>query len=222
MENKKELKNLGRAVFCMLGIVILFLLIHTTRNYLIIRDLQKKILPYVSSTNYHIKSVATEGDDIVVNMDYYRKGDRQVVFMVRNKNGEINKMTIYDNGKRTDTFVETAYEKIANLDSGNLMLVNIYNMLETENNWQTFLYSIGAKIRSKKVNDKNCYTVDSFFTTSYMYAEGENIVCIDKETGLMVYNQSGDIISEREYEFDNVDDSIFVEPDISQYTLGER
>jgi hypothetical protein len=26
-------------------------------------------------------------------------------------------------------------------------------------------------------------------------------------------------ISEKEYEFDNVDDSIFVEPDISQYTL---
>ena len=26
---------------------------------------------------------------------------------------------------------------------------------------------------------------------------------------------------EREYEFDNVDDSIFVEPDVSQYSLDE-
>ena len=29
------------------------------------------------------------------------------------------------------------------------------------------------------------------------------------------------MIMEREYEFDNVDDSIFVEPDVSQYSLDE-
>jgi len=29
------------------------------------------------------------------------------------------------------------------------------------------------------------------------------------------------MMMEREYEFDNVDDSIFVEPDVSQYSLDE-
>ena len=29
-------------------------------------------------------------------------------------------------------------------------------------------------------------------------------------------------LTTREYEFDNVDDSVFVEPDISQYTLKDK
>lgn len=37
----------------------------------------------------------------------------------------------------------------------------------------------------------------------------------------MKTNENGTTI-EKEYEFDNVDDSIFVEPDIGQYTLKEN
>ena len=47
-------------------------------------------------------------------------------------------------------------------------------------------------------------------------------VYIDKDTGLSVKNEIDKIVTEREYEFNNVEDSIFVEPDISQYTLKEN
>ena len=42
---------------------------------------------------------------------------------------------------------------------------------------------------------------------------------IDKETGLFLQTTETEIITERDYEFYNVKDSIFIEPDISQYTL---
>ena len=37
-----------------------------------------------------------------------------------------------------------------------------------------------------------------------------------------VKSTEADIVNEREYEFNTVDDSIFTEPDISQYTLKEN
>ena len=40
-------------------------------------------------------------------------------------------------------------------------------------------------------------------------------------TGLYVKSIIDESNSEREYEFDTVDDSIFSEPDISQYTLKQ-
>ena len=42
-----------------------------------------------------------------------------------------------------------------------------------------------------------------------------------KNTGLYVKSIIDESNSEREYEFDTVDDSIFSEPDISQYTLKQ-
>lgn len=50
----------------------------------------------------------------------------------------------------------------------------------------------------------------------------KNITCIEKNTGLMVNMTENTVVTEREYEFNNVDDSIFIEPDISQYTLKEN
>ena len=44
---------------------------------------------------------------------------------------------------------------------------------------------------------------------------------IDKETGLFVKTTQNGTTTEREYEFNNVQDSIFIEPDIGQYKLKE-
>ena len=42
---------------------------------------------------------------------------------------------------------------------------------------------------------------------------------IDKDTGLIVKRITSAETVEKEYEFNNVDDSVFVEPDISKYEL---
>lgn len=216
MKIKKVLKIIG----IIISILIILMLIHTIRNYIIITDLQSKISNYQNSKNYHIKSVANSEDGTTnTKMDYYRKNNKQAIFIERNTNGETIKLSMYDNGERVDTFIETQDSKNAKLNSDDLMTVNIYNYLETDNKWQTFLGSITARIKSTNLNGKECYIVKGFLSSTSLTSEGAEIY-IDKETGLFLKTTEVEIITERDYEFDKVEDSIFTEPDISQYTLN--
>lgn len=215
MKTKKVLKIIG----IVMAILIILILIYTIRNYIIITDLQSKILNYQDSKNYHIKSVANSNDGTTnIKMDYYRKDNKQVIFIERNANGDIIKLSMYDNGERVDTFTETQNTKTVKLNSGELMTVNIYNYLETDNKWQTLLGCITAKIKSTNFNGKECYIVKGFLSSTSLTSEGAETY-IDKETGLFLKTTEAEIITERDYEFHNVEDSIFTEPDISQYTL---
>lgn len=219
-ENKKG-KKILRIVLLIIAILIVIVLVHTIRNYVIITNLQNKISQYSDSTNYHMKSVANEVNGTIVTMEYYRKDNREVVFLERNINGEKSNIAMYNNGERTDIFTVTADSKIAQLDSGTILSVNIYNQLETENNWQTFIESLLVKIRKTSCNDRECYEINGSASPMSLISEGEKIF-VDKDTGLLTKTVMNDIVSEREYEFNNVQDSIFVEPDISQYTLKEK
>ena len=221
MEKKKIIKNVLKIALIVIAILLVILIIHTIRNYVIVTDLQNKIAEYNDSTNYHIKSVATENNGTIVKMDYYKKDDKQVVFMERMANNEVTKISMYNNGERTDTFTETKDSKIAQLNSGTIMSVGIYNHLENDSKWQTILGCISAKIKSVDYNGKECYIVKEFMSSTSLTSKGAETY-IDKETGIFVKSIEAGIVNEREYEFNTVDDSIFTEPDISQYTLKEK
>ena len=213
MKMKKILMVLG----IIIAILVVIVLVHTIRNYMIITDLQNKISQYADSVNYYTKSIATVKDGTIT-MEYYRKDNNQVVFLERNLNDTINKIAMYNNGEKTDTFTQTPDTKIAQLNSGTIMSIGIYNHLETENNWQTFLGSMLASVKSTNYNGKDCYIIKGFMSSTSLTFEGAETY-IEKDTGLFIKDIEGETITEKEYEFDNVDDSIFVEPDISQYTL---
>ena len=215
MKMRKILMVLG----IIIAILVMIVLVHTIRNYMIITDLQNKISQYVNSANYYIKSIATVKDGTIT-MEYYRKDNNQVVFLERNLNDTINKIAIYNDGEKTDTFTQTPDTKIAQLNSGTMMSINIYNHLETENNWQTFLGSMLTSVKSTNYNGKDCYIIKGFMSLTSLTFEGAETY-IEKDTGLFIKDVEGETITEKEYEFDNVDDSIFVEPDISQYKIQE-
>ena len=62
------------------------------------------------------------------------------------------------------------------------------------------------------------YIIKGFFSSNSL-VNGSEEIYIEKDTGLYFKTIEEERISEREYEFNKVDDSIFVEPDISQYKL---
>lgn len=214
MRTKKILKIIG----IILIILLVLTLIHTIRNYIIIRNLQNKISKYSNSTNYFVKSESTKNDGTKIIMKYYQKDNKQAVFLEKTSNENEIKISRYNNGERVDIFTETKDSKVAQLDTSTLISVNIYNQLETDNKWQTFIGSIISNIRSEKCNDKECYAIKGFTSTTSLTFE-ETKIYIDKDTGLLVKVIEDETISNREYEFNNVEDTIFVEPDISQYTL---
>ena len=215
MSKKKILKIIGMILL----IVIVVVLIHTIRNYFIISDLQEKVEKYLDSTNYYIKSIATENGGTVVTMEYYRKDNKEVVFLERNLNGEITKISMYNNGERIDTFTENKEVKTAQLNSASLMSINIINPLETTNKWQTFIGSVFANVKSTNYNEKDCYIVKNFMSLPFTHNAK---TYIEKDTGLFIKEIQKELSTEKEYEFDKVDDSIFVEPDISQYKIQEN
>ena len=214
MKIKKVLKILGIIVV----ILIILLLIYTIRNYVIIRNLQNKFSQYSNSSNYYIKSVSTDRDGTIVTTEYYQKDNKQALFLEKNLNGELSKISMYNNGERTDIFWENEENKTAQLDSGTTISMDIYNYLETDNNWQTFLGCLTSRIKSTNYNEKDCYLINGFMSSTSLTSKDAEIY-IDKETGLFVKTNESGIVNEREYEFDKVDDSIFEEPDISQYTI---
>ncbi len=214
MKIKKILKIIGIIV----GILIILLLVHTIRNYIIITDLQDKFSQYSDSSNYYIKSIATEDNGTIITMEYYSKDNKQVVFLERNINGETSKISMYDDGEKTDTFWDNKENKIVQLDSETMIEINIYNRLETDNNWQTFLGSIFASVKSTNYNGKECYIIKGFLSSNLLNFESAEIY-VEKDTGLFVKAIEGSTTTEREYEFDNVEDTVFSEPDISQYTV---
>ena len=53
----------------------------------------------------------------------------------------------------------------------------------------------------------------------FLNDENKNEVYLEKDTGLVVKAVFGDEVIDRNYEFDNVDDEVFVEPNIGEYKL---
>lgn len=214
MKVKKILKILGLFLF----ILLICLLIYVMRNYVIITDLQNKVVKYSNSTNYHIKEKTVDNGITTSEMNYYKKNNNQVVFMQRNFDNL--KMSIYDNGVKINTFVEISDSKTAHLDCSEFEPIYIYNNLETDSKSQVFLESITAQIKSVNYNGKECYCIKGFMPSDSLTGiEAE--LFIDKETGLlikMIEEETG-LITEREYEFDKVEDSIFEEPDINLYSV---
>lgn len=216
MDKKKILK----IILIIITIIFIIFLIRTVRNYIIITDLQNKISAYANSNNHNIKIITTENNGTVMKVDYYKKDNKKVVFLEREMNGEKTKLSIYDTGDVHHTFTDTKDVKKVSLNGG-FIEVQLYNGAETENIGQTILSSIIADIKSVKENGKEYYQLKHTVSPYSMSFEGETVL-VDKDTGLMYKNTNNNSTSTREYEFNNVDDLIFIEPDISEYELQEN
>ncbi|MCI9063213.1 MAG: hypothetical protein HFJ17_01205 [Clostridia bacterium] len=217
--NKKKIIS---GVLLIVFIVIMLLIIHTLRNFIIVKRLQENIKPYLESKNYHIKTKTIDDKGMEVILNYYHKDEKELAILENNSNGNNSKMSMYNNGQRIDVFYDTPTEKKVQIDSKGSMLVNTCNYLETENDWQTLIACIPAIIKNVEYNEKKCYSINNFMSSLFLIGNEKNEIYFDKDTGLYLKAMMDEQISEREYEFDKVTDEIFVEPDISKYELQEN
>ena len=215
-------KKYGKKVFKIIGIILLvaiaLILIHTIRNYIIITKLQNNIAKYSNSENYYVHVKTIESSGTKLDIKYYRKGNKQANFLEKDDNGKVVKLNVYNNGERTDMFIDNGNEKIAKLNSVEFAPIDIYNYIETSNQAEKFLLSFISNIKLTNYNEKNCYIVKTSYSSLILNGKNSEYY-IDKDTGLCVKTNEKGTNSEREYEFDNVDDSIFTEPDIGQYKI---
>lgn len=220
--NKKIVKKILKTILIILLVLFVLFLLHSFRNFMIFRKLQKSIEPYLSSTNYHLHSINSQdnGDSIV--MDYYKKGSKETSIIERVSEKNPTKISTYINDESVTTYIDTPSEKYVTPNRNIVLSINIYNWCESDNNWQTFLISAFCNIRTSKYNEKDCYIISNFFSPYFLYDSSDsNLLYVEKDTGLLLKTQVGSMVSERSYEFNTVDDSFFVQPNINEYTLKE-
>lgn len=228
-----EKKEVGKKVLKIIGIILLIVfaifVINTIRKLAIIKSIQRTASQYTSSTNYHIKSVASGmNDGITTTINSYCKNEKKLTVVERSKDGKVDsKLSTYDDGKRKNMFSES--EEIKRVDIGIEsefdIGIRVFDYFEgITNNMQLMCLAIASKVEDIEYNGKKCYRIADCPAPSIMQDAINNIneVYIDKDTGLVIRTHFGNAISEREYEFNNVQDEVFIEPDLKEYEIVKK
>jgi len=206
-------------------ISILAFLAFTIREMITLKNLNIKVAQFVNNNEHYEKIINDSGNTTTIT-EYYCKGDNAVLFLntTLNSTGETRKLTNYFKGDKVNSYIESGEDKIALLNTNGIPSKVMIRQVDSGNNlWELFLISLATSIRSEECNGKDCYVLSL----------GENSkTYIDKETGLTLKAIEGTVVDENgnesvqtmqyHYEFDNVDDNIFVEPDISKYKIQEN
>ena len=206
-------------------IAILAFLAFTIREMITLKNLNKKVAQYVNNNEHYEKIINDSGNTTTIT-EYYCKGNNAVLFLntTLKDTEETRKLTNYFKGDKVNSYIESGEDKIALLNTNGVPSKVMIRQVDAGNNlWELFLMALATSIRSEEYNGKDCYVLSL----------GENSkTYIDKETGLTLKAIEGTVVDENGnesvqtmeyyYEFDNVDDNIFIEPDINEYKIQEN
>jgi len=218
MEKKKIIKIVLLVVFIVL-VIFLGIII---KRMIIISDISNKVSKYKDNNNHYEKIVTDYNGESKTTSEYYCKGDNAVMIVetTTKQSNEIKKLTQYLKGETSNSYFDVGTTKLAVLNSSGVpSKMEIMSIDYNNSFWNLFYLALITPIKTVEYNGKECYLLDSFeLRHSY----------IEKDTGLTLkaidgQNENESICtSEYEYNFDGVDDSIFIEPDISQYEVKEN
>ena len=234
---KIEKKLIMVIVLCIIVMVLVIFSFMTIQKMKIIQDLEVKRSQYSDIQNYYLKQESYTGGP-KVDIELWKK-DTEVFWRITSiyADNHRNITKRYTDGTITNSYYEEQVDdqitKEAVLgEKGNyLWLGNIvFDCLHTENSWKLFRACSFCSIKTETVNGKECYKISNFHPdNSTLIPEGDSSIYIDKKTGLVVRQMTGEIeldTGERiqtyqdfEYKFNCVTEKDLVEPDITGYTV---
>lgn len=218
-----KLKILRRILLTIFILIIIFLGF-TVRKMIIINDLNNKASKYEEINNYYIKIINDSGSTTTVSQ-YYSKGNNAILYLNTNikSTGQTRKLINYYKGDKTNTYIEADGNKVALLDTDGLpSKIRIVTLDYGNSIWNLFQGALATSIKTGEYNGKECYIL-SLGKNSETYIEKATGLRIKAKEGIAVDNNGNEtpIKVEYYYEFGNVKDDIFAEPDISQYEVKE-
>ena len=226
---RNKIKILKFIIFIILAIFVLVI----GRRIIIIKSLQNKVNSIKVNTNYHMVQYDYGGVYYRKNEVYSKDGKTVLIITMNNTNG-LQKIIKYTNGDKANIYIESNDNKVVSLNQDASFPPNytgIKNYIETNTLGEFILNSIRCKITTVRINGKECYKIDKFYSSNFLYENDEGwSVYIDKETGLPVRtfgetltNENGTftIVKDYQYDFSNVENDVFIEPEISEYKVEE-
>lgn len=220
---------LGSIAIIILSIILTFWA-NTLRNYRILEELRQTLKETQKTSNYHLTMSTKAGNNGLIVMDIYGK-DGKVVSMSQAITiyGQRYKTTSYFKGNRRALYKEgdngKQYEKTVEIDENyNIGYWGVGNWFleepETEGGTSKLWLSTRVKIAKTTYQGKECYVIEN---DRFSKDPNKHIIYyIEKDTGLIVRQIQNDENCDYEYEFGNVDDEIFKEPNREEYELIGR
>ncbi len=207
MEKKKM--KFWKKILIVIGVIFIILLIAVIRKFMILSHLENISKSMINSNNYYVETYSLQENCMQIAKSYNKENTYLTVLETTSKNtGQENQLTVYDNGTETIRIIQTAEEKIALVGGtavGGKISVNVYATYG-QGFWSKFQLAMLSTITTEKINNKECYLVESVLGWKKW---------IDKETGLVIREYTNGDITDFYYEFDVVEDSDIQKPDIS-------
>jgi uncharacterized protein YxeA len=208
--------KLWEKILIIVLIVCVILAIFVARKVAIINNLANASKEYADKTNYLAIVQSLQNGNVNMLKSYNKDGSYLTTMQVYGKNIQAERsLTIYKKDGEEIGIIQSGEEKIALLD-GNLVGgdVQVANTLSVvgDNVMQKILFAISSRITTDDYNSTECYLIEL----------DDWKLWVDKETGLIIREINGGIVSERFYEFDNVGDEDIIKPDISDCKIQEN
>ena len=230
-------KSVMVIVLCIIVMILVIFLFMTIQKMKIIQDLEAKRSQYSNIQNYYLKQESYAGGP-KVDIELWKKDTEtfwRITAIYADNHRNITKR--YTDGTITNSYYEEQIddqitkEAVLGEKEEYLIIDNVtFDPLHTENSWELFKACSFCSIKIETINGKVCYKISNFHSSnSSMEAKGDTSIYVDKETGLMVRQMSGEVeldtgekiqtYQDFEYKFNCVTEEDLAEPDITGYTV---
>ena len=234
-ENKKvkffkKYRNKLRVLRIILLVIVLVFVINTGRKVYIINDLNNKAKEYINSENYKKTIYLLDSGKYVKSEGYCLNNKQKIVITTIDENGEKEVVTVYGEkgSNKINTYTEKEGKKTARINEQGEVSIEIGDAFYGLDNKATLIiYAILTNINKTTFNGEECYYVsgpENLGPYKLMYVNKNNGLIISRiafETEF-VNSEKGRVPStEYKFEFNNVTEEDFIEPDISEYEIIE-
>ena len=219
---KKKIK-LWKKILIIIIILVILLLIHIVRNLIIINSISSKLSKLENSDNYKLTSYSYNGNNFTI-MHYYFKNGKSLeknILISSDGNQKLEVVKIFD-GENRETYTISDDKSVNFVDSEEYSeIMRFFNELDTGSFWNNIIMATITRISSQECNGKKCYMATTLFPNEHYR------LYYDKETGLMVRDETSSFSTEDDikvncikdsfYEFNVVTDNDLIDSNISEY-----
>ena len=227
-----------KIMFVIFLIIIILFGANVARKYIILKQIANKADETINVNNYH-KRVYYYDKERTSIIDYYGLNDKRKIVRREISDKETKIETTYGTEFSKDEFGNKQYncniytvsgeEKTAKLNRKVYVGIDPQNPIEIGKDSVPGLLFLATRVSIKEdtYNGEECYFVSSS-SPNVTFSILSNAGYISKNTGLLINSMSFEIevddgnysrwpASDYEYEFNNVNEDEFIEPDINEY-----
>ncbi len=208
--------------------MLVIFVVNTTRKFIIIKNLQKKVAECEVKENIYSKVIAESAE-----IEKFIKNDVEKIVM-KKKDNSVTIIQVTEQHERRFYTIAGEQKILRRFKEEKNSLSSKLVSFVNETTWLEVLHdSIVSKIYTEKVEGQDCYVIDSMKNTNSVYAEGTVSLkmYLNKETGLAVKaietvkDKNGLVrenITTYNQKFDIVTDEDMKEPNIEEFKIEEN